>query len=108
MKNRFFQYVYMKPYLILVSLTAATGDFLFGFDTLVVSGAIVSITPKFGLNEFQEVCAPILLKCIAGVSTFNICHDVRTLFYFYKRLLYRNKGKVIGTDRTISFEINTN
>ena len=60
----------MKPYLLLVSLTAAIGGFLFGFDTSVISGAIISITPKFGLNEFQEgwVVGCILIGCMLGAA----------------------------------------
>lgn len=73
MENRFSIFILitlpnMKPYLLLVAFVAAIGGFLFGFDTSVISGAIVSITPKFGLNEFQEgwAVASILIGCMIG------------------------------------------
>jgi sugar porter (SP) family MFS transporter len=58
----------MKLNLILVSLVAAIGGFLFGFDTSVISGAMVSIKPQFGLDEFQEGWAvgSLLVGCMIG------------------------------------------
>lgn len=58
----------MRLYLILVSFVAAIGGFLFGFDTSVISGAMVTLKPQFGLNEFQEGWAvgSILVGCMLG------------------------------------------
>lgn len=58
----------MKFYLILVSFVAAIGGFLFGFDTSVISGVMVTLKPQFGLNEFQEGWAvgSILVGCMFG------------------------------------------
>lgn len=58
----------MKLKLILVSLVAAIGGFLFGFDTSVISGVMVNLKPQFGLDEFQEGWAvgSILVGCMIG------------------------------------------
>ncbi len=58
-----------RSYLYLVSLVAALGGFLFGFDTAVISGTISLVTKDFGLDAVSEgwfvSCA--LLGCIIGV-----------------------------------------
>ncbi|SFA41176.1 MFS transporter, sugar porter (SP) family [Pedobacter suwonensis] len=58
-----------RSYLYLVSLVAALGGFLFGFDTAVISGTISLVTKDFGLDAVSEgwfvSCA--LLGCILGV-----------------------------------------
>jgi MFS family permease len=60
----------MKIYLILISLVAAAGGFLFGFDTSVISGAIEFIvTPGvFNLNEIEKgwTVSCIIIGCMAG------------------------------------------
>ena len=40
--------------LALVTLVAATGGFLFGYDTAVVNGAIQYLKSHFGLTPAQE------------------------------------------------------
>lgn len=40
-------------YLIFLSVVAALGGFLFGYDAAVISGTISQVTVKFGLDEIQ-------------------------------------------------------
>jgi len=59
----------MKSYVILVSVVAALGGLLFGFDTAVISGTINFIQPYFGLSEvgLGWTVSSLLFGCIAGV-----------------------------------------
>jgi len=59
----------MKGYVILISVVAALGGLLFGFDTAVISGTINFIQPYFGLSEAQLgwTVSSLLFGCIAGV-----------------------------------------
>ncbi len=59
----------MKGYVILISVVAALGGLLFGFDTAVISGTINFIQPYFGLSEagLGWTVSSLLLGCIAGV-----------------------------------------
>ncbi len=59
----------MKLYVILVSVVAALGGLLFGFDTAVISGTINFIQPYFGLSEtgLGWTVSSLLFGCIAGV-----------------------------------------
>jgi len=60
----------MKRYVIFISVVAAFGGLLFGFDTAVISGTINFIQPYFGLNEagLGWTVSSLLFGCIAGVS----------------------------------------
>ncbi len=60
----------MKGYVILISIVAAFGGLLFGFDTAVISGTINFIQPYFGLSEagLGWTVSSLLFGCIAGVS----------------------------------------
>lgn len=51
-----------------LSVAAAVGGFLFGFDSSVVNGAVESIQSDFALNEFVTgfIVAVALLGCAAG------------------------------------------
>lgn len=42
-----------KVYVLLVSVVAATGGFLFGYDLAVVSGAIIFLQKQFALSTYQ-------------------------------------------------------
>ncbi len=55
-------------YIILVSIVAALGGLLFGFDTAVISGTIPFITQYFGLDEFTLgwAVSSILIGCAGG------------------------------------------
>ncbi len=59
----------MKRYVILISVVAALGGLLFGFDTAVISGTINFIQPYFGLSEagLGWTVSSLLFGCIAGV-----------------------------------------
>ncbi len=59
----------MKVYVILISIVAALGGLLFGFDTAVISGTINFIQPYFGLSEagLGWTVSSLLFGCIAGV-----------------------------------------
>lgn len=55
-------------FVLRVSLVAALGGLLFGFDTAIISGAIPFITPYFDLNEYSLGWAvgSILIGCGSG------------------------------------------
>jgi SP family arabinose:H+ symporter-like MFS transporter len=59
----------MKSYVILISVVAALGGLLFGFDTAVISGTINFIQPYFGLTEagLGWTVSSLLFGCMAGV-----------------------------------------
>ena len=55
-------------YLIFLSVVAALGGFLFGYDAAVISGTISQVTVKFGLmNPDWLVCWLCLIGSIIGV-----------------------------------------
>jgi MFS transporter, SP family, arabinose:H+ symporter len=60
----------MKGYVVLISIVAAFGGLLFGFDTAVISGTINFIQPYFGLSEvgLGWTVSSLLFGCIIGVS----------------------------------------
>lgn len=59
----------MNRYVILISVVAALGGLLFGFDTAVISGTINFIQPYFGLSEagVGVTVGSLLFGCILGV-----------------------------------------
>ena len=59
----------MNKYVVLISVVAALGGLLFGFDTAVISGTIIFIQPYFGLSEASLgwTVSSLLFGCIAGV-----------------------------------------
>jgi sugar porter (SP) family MFS transporter len=59
-----------KPYVILISLTAGLGGFLFGFDTAVISGAINLLRSQFHLNAVMEgwLMSSALIGCVIGAA----------------------------------------
>ena len=64
-------------YLVFLSVVAALGGFLFGYDTAVISGTIADVTDQFSLNTMQEGwyvgCA--LIGSIVGVLFAGILSD---------------------------------
>ncbi len=66
-----------KHFISLITLIAALGGFLFGFDMAVISGIIGPVKQQYGLSASQEglfvSCA--LLGCIAGVAFSGYLSD---------------------------------
>ena len=64
-------------YLVFLSVVAALGGFLFGYDTAVISGTIAQVTEQFGLDALQQGwyvgCA--LIGSIIGVLFAGILID---------------------------------
>ncbi len=58
----------MNLYVLLISAVAALGGILFGFDTGVISGAILFIAPQFKLTAWQNgmVVSAVLLGALVG------------------------------------------
>ena len=67
----------MYYYTIFLSVVAAIGGFLFGYDTAVISGTISQVSAQFGLDSIQTGwyvgCA--LVGSIIGVSFAGILSD---------------------------------
>jgi SP family arabinose:H+ symporter-like MFS transporter len=66
-----------KQFISLVTLIAALGGFLFGFDMAVVSGIIEPIKQQYGLSASQEglFVSSALLGCIVGVAFSGYLSD---------------------------------
>lgn len=64
-------------YILFLSVVAALGGFLFGYDTAVISGTIAQVSYQFGLNTLQQGwyvgCA--LVGSIGGVACAGILSD---------------------------------
>jgi SP family arabinose:H+ symporter-like MFS transporter len=75
----------MKGYVVLISIVAALGGLLFGFDTAVISGTINFIQPFFGLSEVELgwTVSSLLFGCIAGVFLAGKAGD----YYGRKKVL---------------------
>lgn len=71
----------MKPnnigYVIFLSVVAALGGILFGYDTAVISGTTADVTAQFGLSEMSKGwyvgCA--LIGSICGVAVAGLLSD---------------------------------
>ena len=63
--------------LLLVTLVAATGGFLFGYDTAVINGANQYLKAHFGLDGVQEglAGASAILGCIPGAMCAGFLSD---------------------------------
>lgn len=64
-------------FVTLVSVIAALGGLLFGFDTAVVSGAIGFLGEKFDLNKVQEgwAVSSLIVGCVIGAGFSGILSD---------------------------------
>jgi len=60
-----------------ISLIAALGGFLFGFDTAVISGTVTFVRSQFSLDAVAEgwFVSSALLGCIIGVAFTGILSD---------------------------------
>jgi len=82
----------MTSYSIFLSLVAAIGGFLFGYDTAVISGTISQVSAQFDLDSIQTGwyvgCA--LVGSIIGVSGAGILSDYlgRKLTMFISAILF--------------------
>jgi SP family arabinose:H+ symporter-like MFS transporter len=58
-----------KRYLLFISISAALGGFLFGYDTAVISGTISLVKSKFALDAVLEgwFVSSALVGCLIGV-----------------------------------------
>src|ERR1700746_116240 len=58
----------MRPFVLLVASVAALGGLLFGYDTGVISGAILFIKKDFALStKLQEfTISVVLIGCMGG------------------------------------------
>ncbi len=67
----------MRPYVLLVASVAALGGLLFGYDTGVISGAILFISKDFSLTtRLQEfTISVVLIGCIAGSAVAGTIAD---------------------------------
>ncbi len=66
-----------RAYTYRISLVAAIGGLLFGFDTAIINGAIVFLRRQFNWTELQtEIAASsLLLGCVAGASVAGALSD---------------------------------
>ena len=66
-----------RVYVYVISLVAAVGGLLFGFDIAIINGALVFLKRQFGLTDFQtEIAASALLVgCIAGAGAAGTLSD---------------------------------
>ena len=77
-------------YISFLSIVAALGGFLFGYDTAVISGTITQVSIQFGLDTISQGwyvgCA--LIGSILGVSVAGVLSDTvgRTILYILSRL----------------------
>jgi sugar porter (SP) family MFS transporter len=67
----------MRAYVLLVASIAALGGLLFGYDTGVISGAILFITRQFALDNRLTAftISVVLLGCIAGSAVAGSIAD---------------------------------
>src|SRR5690554_330538 len=67
----------ISNYVVFISIVAALGGFLFGYDTAVISGTISQVTNQFSLNTIQSgwYVGSALIGCIAGVLIAGALSD---------------------------------
>ena len=99
----------MKPWigsLTRVTLVAATGGFLFGYDTVVINGANQFLKAHFGLTPAQEgiAGASAILGCIPGAMAAGFLSDRfgRRNVLFLCAVLYAVSGALSALPRTFT------
>lgn len=92
--------------LMLVTLVAATGGFLFGYDTAVINGANQFLKAHFGLSPAQEgiAGASAILGCIPGAMAAGFLSDRfgRRKVLFLCAVLYAVSGVLSALPRTFA------
>lgn len=87
-------------YLIFLSVVAALGGFLFGYDTAVISGTIAQVSQLFQLDALQQGwyvgCA--LIGSIVGVLFYK---RQNKLFSFHKT--FCSKFRLVNTKQNVHF-----
>ncbi len=92
--------------LALVTLVAATGGFLFGYDTAVINGANQYLKAHFNLTSTQEgfAGASAILGCIPGAMFAGFLSDRfgRRRVLFLCAILYALSGLLSAVPRTFT------
>ncbi|MBI5380349.1 MAG: sugar porter family MFS transporter [Opitutae bacterium] len=90
--------------LLLITLVAATGGFLFGYDTAVINGANQYLKAHFNLTPTQEgiAGASAILGCIPGAMFAGFLSDRfgRRKVLFLCAILYAASGLLSAIPRT--------
>jgi len=66
-------------FVILLSCTVSIGGFLFGYDTGIISGAILKVSKEFDLNHLQQEW--IIASCTAGAMVGALIGGVLNDFF---------------------------
>ncbi len=81
-----------KSYVIYISIVAALGGLLFGFDTAIIAGAARFLKERFALSAFGEGLAVsiVLVGCMAGAAIAGTVSDRlgRRRFMFISAVLF--------------------
>jgi sugar porter (SP) family MFS transporter len=81
-----------RSYVIYVSVVAALGGLLFGFDTAIIAGATRFLKERFALSSFGEGLAVsiVLVGCMAGAAIAGTVSDRlgRRRFMFISAVLF--------------------
>jgi SP family arabinose:H+ symporter-like MFS transporter len=92
--------------LALITLVAAVGGFLFGYDTAVINGANQYLKAHFSLNSVQEgmAGASAILGCIPGAMLAGFLSDRfgRRRVLFICAVLYAVSGLLSAVPRTFT------
>src|SRR5512137_1490358 len=66
-----------RSYVIFVTVVAALGGLLFGFDTAIVAGATRYLKDQFALTSFQEgwAVSVVLIGCMFGAGLAGAASD---------------------------------
>ena len=71
-------YTYNQTYIWLISLTAALGGFLFGYDWVVIGGAKPFYEPYFGITSVEDQgwgTSSALVGCMVGAAMCILISD---------------------------------